>query len=1274
MIDGGPGTWDNPATNPTTNWTNASGMINSRWQNFSVAVFAGNAGGTVSVTDPIVVNGLDFTTNGYEIAATNDGHLELNGQVTINITDINVTATISAPLTDYFSEIQFPGGIIKDGEGTLVLSGANTYTGGTTINGGTLSISSDANLGAATVPGPSPSPIGQLTFDGGTLRATAGFALNANRGMTLLAGGGTIAVTDANVLSYGGVITGNGSLTKTGTGTLTLSGVNTYTGATAVNGGTLSISSDANLGTAPAGAAVAGQLTINGGTLRATASFALNANRGMTLLAGGGTIGVTDANVLSYGGVITGSGSLTKTDTGTLTLSGVNTYTGATSVNGGTLRAGVANTLFSQTALTLLTGATFDLNSFAQSIGSLAGAGSVTLGTATLTTGNDNTSTLFSGILSSGGAGPGGSLTKVGTGTLTLSGVNTYTGATAVNAGTLLVDGALAASSAVRVNSGGTLGGTGRAAGAVTIANGGILAPGDGGAGTLTFGSLSLSNGSLLNYELGRPGVIGSGFSDLTSVTGNLTLDGILNATALASFGPGAYRLFNYGGALTDNMLDIGTVPIGFIASNFIIVTGLPNEVDLLVLAGTGAPAVQFWDGPNIAANGVIDGGTGNWGNFTTNWTNASGAANSSWLDGVSVFAGNAGTVSVAEPIYFAGMEFMTNGYQINATTFGSLQLIGSPTITTDMNVTATIGAPLGGVGGITKMGSGTLILSGLNAYTGPTTVNFGSLLVDGSIGAGQTSVNAGGFLGGRGMIGGSVLNSGIVSPGNTLGTLRINNNYTQSAGGTLRIEIAGLSSGQHDLLTIGGTANLAGTLQIVPLNGFSLSAGDQVTFLTAANGVTGTFDTIQNGFSSTGTLVGNRIVVLSNSVVLEGTQGSFAEFGRVVCQIPNHAAVGAGLDSVVDDSRASDLIEYLNNEPLVKLCHDLDLISPEEFAAIFSIGVSLANVQTANLERRMDDLRAGSSGFSASGLSINSRGRDFNEGIAGPTGPEGKSGPPVNPTRPDLRWGSFVTGVGEFTSVDGTNNAPGYDLSTGGLTLGVDYRLSPNFAIGLTAGYANTGADLTDNGHLDVDGAKFGVYATAFSGGFYVNAAATGGFNDYEIHRTALVGTAIGDTQGRDFNGLVAAGYDWKKGGLTIGPTASFQYTYVEVDGFTEQGSLAPLTFADQDANSNRTALGFKASYDWQVGHVLVKPELRAAWQHEFGDPDYSVTARFASGAGNAFTVNSPAIGRDSALVGAGFAVLFNDRISAYAYYDGELLRSNYVSHNVSAGVRVNF
>jgi outer membrane autotransporter protein len=411
----------------------------------------------------------------------------------------------------------------------------------------------------------------------------------------------------------------------------------------------------------------------------------------------------------------------------------------------------------------------------------------------------------------------------------------------------------------------------------------------------------------------------------------------------------------------------------------------------------------------------------------------------------------------------------------------------------------------------------------------------------------------------------------------------------------------------------------------------------------------------------------------------------SFEEFGRTFCHNPNAAAVGAALDSARGDPRMDalhdsegrslfDLLDFkfVGNQP--ELCDLLtDRIPAEELTAVFTIGFSEANIETDNLSRRMEDIRAGSSGFSATGFTINSGVREFSLGLAGPTGPEGKSGPSVVQPTPQNRWGFFVTGIGEFTKVDDTSVAHGFYLPTGGVILGADYRVSSNFAIGLTGGYSHTNGDLL-YATLDVDGGTIGAYATAFAGGFYINAAATGVFSDYESHRDALLGTANGDTNGRDFNGLVEAGYEWKSGGLTIGPTASFQYTYVEFDGFTEHGSLLPLTFNDQNAESTRTALGAKMSYDWHVGHILVRPELRAAWQHEFGDTEYSIVSSFANGAGNSFTVNGPAIGRDSLLIGAGAAVLLNDRVSVYAYYDGELARTNYSSNNVSAGVRITF
>lgn len=111
-----------------------------------------------------------------------------------------------------------------------------------------------------------------------------------------------------------------------------------------------------------------------------------------------------------------------------------------------------------------------------------------------------------------------------------------------------------------------------------------------------------------------------------------------------------------------------------------------------------------------------------------------------------------------------------------------------------------------------------------------------------------------------------------------------------------------------------------------------------------------------------------------------------------------------------------------------------------------------------------------------------------------------------------------------------------------------------------------------------------------------------------------------------------------------------------------------APLAYPRQNAESFRTAFGARASCDWKLGPVQIIPEVRLAWQHEYGNTDYSLVSSFASGAGNSFTLAVRRSGRDGMLIGR--ALPFTGMIaSAHAYYDHERFRTNYLSNNVSAG-----
>jgi uncharacterized protein with beta-barrel porin domain len=594
--------------------------------------------------------------------------------------------------------------------------------------------------------------------------------------------------------------------------------------------------------------------------------------------------------------------------------------------------------------------------------------------------------------------------------------------------------------------------------------------------------------------------------------------------------------------------------------------------------------------------------------------------------------------------------------------------------------------------GSLTKVRSGTLILTNANTYTGNTTIADGLLQVDGSIASPNTFVNPGGTLGGTGTIFGDVFNSGAVSPGHSPGTLNIAGNYVQNWTGRLRIEIGGRDPGAFDVLAVKGSAILSGKLQLVRLNNFQLKVGDKITFLTAGGGVSGRFAVIDNPFA-TGTMVHAEVVYDPNAVSIEGTQGSFAKSARFLGVMPGQMSLAGALDQIAGESRFGKLFDFLNSESAGRIAHDLDLIAPEELAAIFDISNSIADLNAANITRRMDELHAGGGGgFSTTGLSLH----DIHGALALDSGlplfastgravenlrasrSAGKSSKEIElAAAEEDRWGFFISGDGEFTDIKGDANASGYDLTTAGMTVGLDYKVGPNFVAGVTAGYAHTWADLVNNGRITVDGGRGGLYATWFDQGCYINGAVNGGGNSYDTHRTALNGAATGSTSGGEADALLGIGHDFHKGKWTFGPATDVEYTYTSIGGFTEQGSLAPLRIESEESNALRSRLGIRAAYTATAHDMTFSPQLRVAWQHEFLDRSHAIDAQFSSGGdgvGSVFSVHGPALGRDSMLVTGGIDVQFTQRVGTFVFYNGQLLRDRYDSHNVIGGVRVSF
>ncbi len=596
LLSGG-GVFDNPNASLTmTNYITGPGSLTIIGTTYTLTLTdTGNnyTGGTIVQSGTLKANAAGVMGSSSGALTVSGGTLDLNGvshtagAVTISGGTIQSGTLTGSSYTGEggtVSAVLAGSGAWTQTSGTTTLSGNNTYTGTTTINGGLLVITADNNLGAA----PGSAVANQLTLNNTStgnygLRCTGSPSLSAKRGITLGANGGSIQVSTGNTLTVPCIITGSAGLMcgtepTIGEGTLILSGANTYTGATSVASGTLQLGATGALPSTTAltvaSAAVGGVFNMNNysqtiGSLASSTGINGTGTTTPTVELGSGPLTVSGPGSGTFGGLISGSGGLTISGTGTLTLTGANTYTGATTVNGTTgysntplLSISTASALGSTLGLTLNngtlknndtsptlgsgltitlgasggyfdagwapsepitingeitgTGALYinldgspvvlantgnnytgntvigakgpgwyssgtqawlqlgaagvipngsgygnvtinggtgylgelDLNGYSQTINGLSGSGTVesSSGSPILTVGNNNATSAFSGVIENGSGTV--ALTKVGTGTLSLAGGNnTYTGATTISAGTLQLAGSVTSSS-----------------------------------------------------------------------------------------------------------------------------------------------------------------------------------------------------------------------------------------------------------------------------------------------------------------------------------------------------------------------------------------------------------------------------------------------------------------------------------------------------------------------------------------------------------------------------------------------------------------------------------------------------------------------------------------------------------------------------------------------------------------------------------------------------------------------------------------------------------
>ncbi len=537
----------------------------------------------------------------------------------INLVGTNTPAAVTFNATKNYTlggggRISGYGTLTKTNSGTLTILATNDFAGPTVIGGGTLSVPIIANSAIPSPLGAAAASPGNLVFNGGTLRYT-GPTAGTDHGATLNPGGGTFEVSSsATTLTMSNVIVGSGTLAKTGTGSLALSAANTFSGGVTVTEGAVVLGNNAGFG--------AGVITLDGDTNGATLQFGISGgtlNNTLNVI-GTNNFTVNNGNNAVYS--MTGDGTLTLNTGTTFSFTGdMTTFSGTIAVGTITnprfypslgnpnpnLGTGSSNAIFNlgNTSAMLNNrngGITIQLGALIGGPNTVLQGASSASNPTTYVIGGKNLDTTFAGKITEVIPARTVLLTKVGTGTFTLTGANTHTGPTVVNGGTLLVNntsGSATGTNSVTVNSAGTLGGNGFIFGPVIVNAGGALAPGSNGIGTLTIKSnLTLNAGAILNFEVGAPGT-----ADKIAVTNALALGGTLNVTNLAGFGPGTNTLFTYGGALSGS-LAVGSQPVGYRCT---VLTSTANQVRLVVAVS----ALPRFGGVSNTAAGLVFGGNG---------------------------------------------------------------------------------------------------------------------------------------------------------------------------------------------------------------------------------------------------------------------------------------------------------------------------------------------------------------------------------------------------------------------------------------------------------------------------------------------------------------------------------------------------------------------------------------------------------------------------------------------------------------------------------------
>ena len=767
---------------------------------------AGAAGAAITLDADAVLdiadgaNVANAVTSRGGIVANSSGSGTLTGALTLAVDDSRVGSAAGAGGLTITGAIGESGGtrsLAKIDAGTVVLAAgaANTYTGTTRLDAGTLVVDGTLRSAALDVRagGLALGSAGRLLATPVvTVAAGATLGLGGDETLGALAGAGSVVTAGAgSTLSIGGgdassvfdgIVSGSGGLAKAGSGTLVLTGANSHDGGTRVAAGTLKLSgASAAAGAAGAaivldadavldiadGASVANAVTSRGGIVANSSGTAMLTGT-LTLAADGSRIGsAAGAGGLTAAGAIGESGGvrgLAKVDAGAVVLNAVNTYSGPTHVAAGTLVTVGSERIGDASALVVDAGATLRLGG-SETAASLAGAGSVVTASAgsLLSVGGGNVSTTFAGIVS----GSGG-LAKAGSGTLTLSGANSHGGGTRVAAGTLKLGGVSASPGATgapvvldadavldiadganvanAVTSRGAVvansSGTGTLTGALTLAaDGSRIGSAAGAAGLTVAGAIGESGGtrSLAKIDAGTVVLAAGAANTYTGTTrldaGTLVVDGTLRSAAL-DVRAGGLTLGSAGRLLATPVVTVAAgATLGLGGSETLGSLAGAGGVDLgAATLTTGGAADSTFSGMLAGSGGLTKQGGST--TFVLAGDNRYGGT-TRVAAGTLATAGSERIAETSALVVDAGATLRLDGSETLASLAGAGSVIvaaaGNVLSVGGGNASTTFDGIVSGSGGLTKAGLGTVTLSGANSYGGTTRVAAGTLATVGN-------------------------------------------------------------------------------------------------------------------------------------------------------------------------------------------------------------------------------------------------------------------------------------------------------------------------------------------------------------------------------------------------------------------------------------------------------------------------------------------------------------------------------------------------------------